>query len=233
MSILQISEFDFNALTFSSELKTGKSNGNKYVQVGYGLDKEQVKVQLGKTVNDAFRTPWGKDAVSQNEPDKLQIKIDMTPELRAFIEAFETATITAAQANSVAWMKVKHADYATIKANHSSNIKSSSNEDHADKLQLKLRTDGSNKETKVEVASLKNGKLTKPKPGTVADIKPGDRVLPIVRVQGGVWFMNKQFGTKLEIEEVLVLKDSGTAGKRKISYGVEMVEDEDEGEDSD
>ena len=75
------------------------------MQVGYGLDKEQVKVQLGKTVNDAFRTPWGKDAVSQNEPDKLQIKIDMTPELRAFIEAFETATITAGSSTSI-WSRV-------------------------------------------------------------------------------------------------------------------------------
>ena len=91
MSILKIHEFDFSALTFSSDLKTGKT-GNKYVQIGYGPDKDQVKVQLGKTVNDAFRTPWGKDAVSKNEPDKLQIKIDMTPELRAFIGDTSTGT---------------------------------------------------------------------------------------------------------------------------------------------
>ena len=197
MSILQINDFDFSALSFGSEVKTGSNNGNKYVQLGYGPEKEQVKVRLAKTVNDAFRAPFGKDPVSKNEPDKFCVKIEMTPDVRAFIETFETATINAALANSMAWMKVKKTDFATLKATYSSPIKASSKEDEADTLKLKLKTNGSSKDTKVEVGSLKNGKLTNVKPGTVDDIEKGDKILPIVLVQGGVWLgANKAFGTR-------------------------------------
>jgi len=75
---------------------------------------------------------------------------------------------------------------------------------------------------------VKDGKLTTPTPGTIEDITPGSMVLPIVRVQGGVWFMGAGYGTSLRAESVLVIKDSnashGANAEFDLGDDVEMVE---------
>ena len=49
--------------------------------------------------------------------------------------------------------------------------------------------------------------------GTVDDIKPGSSVLPIVRVQGGVYFINRTYGCSLVADAVLVIKDHCSASR--------------------
>ena len=78
----------------------------------------------------------------------------------------------------------------------------------------------------------KDGKLTTPTAGTIEDITPNSMVLPIVRVQGGVYFMSAIYGTSLVADSVLVLKDAeaahGAIAEFDLGDDVEMVEEEDE-----
>ena len=226
MSIPKISTFDFNALSYSAELKTTKAGG-KCVQVGYGAGKEQVKFQLGDSIHEALQCKYGADKCDPNDPDAgLQIKLVLTDKSKAFLEKFEAATATAAEAHSMTWFKKK-----TPTAVLTSAIKPDG-ELEVVKLKLDTKSDNPARRTSVKVAMWKDGKLTTPTPGTIEDITPGSMVLPIVRVQGGVWFMGAGYGTKLVTESVLVLKDAaashGANAEFDLGDDVEMIEQEDE-----
>ena len=64
-------------------------------------------------------------------------------------------------------------------------------------------------------------------------------LLPIVRVQGGVYFMSTMYGTSLVADSVLVLKDAeashGASAEFDLGDDVEMVEldDNDDAEEDD
>ena len=231
MSIPKISTFDFNALSYSAELKTTKAGG-KCVQVGYGAGKEQVKFQLGDSIHEALQCKYGADKCDPNDPDAgLQIKLVLTDKSKAFLEKFEAATAKAAEAHSMTWFKKK-----TPTAVLTSAIKPDG-ELEVVKLKLDTKSDNPARRTSVKVAMWKDGKLTTPTPGTIEDITPGSMVLPIVRVQGGVWFMGAGYGTKLVAESVLVLKDPnashGVSTEFDLGDDVEMVEPDDNDEDED
>ena len=226
MSFPKISTFDFHALSYSAELKTTKAGG-KCVQVGYGAGKAQVKFQLGDSIHEALQCKYGADKCDPNDPDAgLQIKLVLTDKSKAFLEKFEAATAKAAEAHSMTWFKKK-----TPTAMLSSAIKPDG-ELEVVKLKLDTKSDNPARRTSVKVAMWKDGKLTTPTPGTIEDITPGSMVLPIVRVQGGVWFMGAGYGTKLVAESVLVLKDPnashGASTEFDLGDDVEMVEQEDE-----
>ena len=229
MSIPKISTFDFNALSYSPELKPTRAGG-KCVQVGYGAGMEQVKFQLGDSVHEALLCKWGADKCDPNNPDgELQIKLELTDKSKAFVEKLEAATTAAAEANSMAWFKKKKPTSVLTSA-----IKPDKDDKYPDMVMLKLDTKSDNpaRRTSIRVAMWKDGKLTTPVAGTIEDITPKSMVLPIVRVQGGVWFMGPGYGTKLVAESVLVLKDAaashGASTEFDLGDDVEMVEQEDE-----
>ena len=137
------------------------------------------------------------------------------------------ATVAAAEEHSVAWFKKP-----TPNAAHNSSIKQQ-NGDRPDCLKLKVQPDGK-RATEVQVASWRNGKLTKPMPGTLDDITPGSSCLVIARVQGGVYFVSKSYGTSLVAAKVLVIKpEGGPSGTLEFDFGdvemtdVELEEEED------
>ena len=142
------------------------------------------------------------------------------------MERFEAATVAAAEANSQAWFK-----RPTPSSAHNSSLKPQ-NGDRPDTIKIKLQAEGA-RATAVQVASWRNGKLTRPKPGSLDDVTPGCTVLPIVRVQGGVYFVSKTYGTSLVAAALLVIKAEERAEPGALVFDigdVEMtdVEDEDE-----
>lgn len=233
MSIPKISNFDFEQLSYSPALKATRAGG-KCAQVGYGEAKAQVKFQLGDSVHEALLCKWGADPCDRNNPDAgLQIKLELTDKSKAFLEKFEGATTAAAEANSMAWFKKKKPT-----AMLSSAIKPDKEEKYPDMVKLRLDTTNPNPNlrTTVKVAVWKDGKLTTPTVGTIEDITPNSMVLPIVRVQGGVYFMSAIYGTSLVADSVLVLKDAEVShgGITEFDLGddVEMVDPEKEENES-
>ena len=231
MSIPKISTFDFEQLSYSSELKTTRAGG-KCAQVGYGAGKAQVKFQLGDSVHEALLCKWGADPCDRNNPDAgLQIKLELTDKSKGFLERLEAATVAAAEANSMAWFKKKKPT-----AMLSSAIKPDKDDKYPDVVKLRLDATNPNPalRTSVKVAMWKDGKLTPPTAGTIEDITPNSMVLPIVRVQGGVYFMSAIYGTSLVADSVLVLKhvEASHGGNAEFDLGddVELV-DPDENDD--
>ena len=76
-----------------------------------------------------------------------------------------------------------------------------------------------------------------PTRGTIEDMTPNSMLLPIVRVQGGVYFMSTMYGTSLVADSVLVLKDAeashGASAEFDLGDDVEMVEPDDNEEEED
>ena len=67
--------------------------------------------------------------------------------------------------------------------------------------------------------------------GTVEDIEPGVFLLPVIRIQGGVYFINRTYGTSLVASAILVVKnlDCVETNKEPLEFNlgdVEMVDDE-------
>ena len=222
--------FNADHLVFAAELKPNKAGG-KYATVGYGDPKNQVEFQLGNSPKDALRCPWGVEPVSETEPDKLQIKLDLTEDAKALVERLEAATLRAAATHSVAWFK-KSLNVEALRRDLNSSIKPSAKDEYADALKVKVVKDGL-KPTKVSVATWKDGKLTKPIAGTLGDVVPGCMVLPILKIKGGVYFVQKSFGTSLAASELLVVKDEGaSSGTSGFDFGdVQMTDAEEDEQD--
>lgn len=224
--------FDFRELSFANETTPNKQGG-KGVSVGYGAGKERVHFQLGDA-KEALRCPWGLDR--PNDPtEKAYFKLELTEETQTFVQNLESAVLGAAEANSVAWFK-KALSPVVLDSRFTSNIKPSTKEDKPDCVKIKVVETGKDA-TVVQVRHRKGHKLTKAVAGTVDDIKAGDVIVPVVRIQSGVWFMSdgKTFGISLVAASLLVIKEGAVASSSdtlSIDLGdVEMTDaSDDEGE---
>ena len=216
--------FDFTSLTFDAAPKPTRSGG-KMVWVSYASN--QVQFQLGRSPKDTLRCPYGFEA-SREEPDRFHIKLELTPETKAFLVELERNTIAAAEENAMSWFKKSPPN-----ATHNSCIKQQS-VGRPDVVKLRVITEVKNA-TVVRLASWKNGKLTKPIQGKHEDIKPDSYVLPIVKIQGGVYFVSKTYGTSLVASAVLVVNEERSdphLGNLEFDYGdVEMTDAEEESDD--
>ena len=224
MPALHSANFKFDALVFDPDQKDSQKGG-KYVTVGYGDVKKQVEFQLGQSPKDALRCAFGVEA-PEGDPDKFSFKLDLTDAAKQFIQALDDATCRAAAANSVAWFK-KKADYATLRGFQNSAIKPSAKPEYPDSLKISVFNHGP-KKAEVLVASWKDGKLTRPVPGTLDDVQQGVKVLPILKIKGGVYFIKKEFGISFVAASLLVIKEEGASyGSSGFDFGdVEMAEDD-------
>lgn len=218
------STFDFDKLTFADKLGTTK-RGGKYAEVAY--EGRQLFFQLGDSPRDALRCPFGLDTPSADETDKRVVKLELAPGPHAFLNKFDEALVAAAERNSMEWFKK-----STPSADHVSSIKTH-NGGLPDVVKLKVQMDGE-RATKVFVSSWRNDKITKPVKGSLADLEKSKdhdlMLLPIVRVQGGVYFMNRTYGTSLYADQLLVIKRpvEGHHDKTFEMGDVEMTDVEDD-----
>ena len=227
--------FDFDQLSFAAQTKPNRAGG-KYATVGYGPAKEQVHFQLGASPKDALRCAFGLDE-SDKEPGKKYVKLELTEDTHEFIEKLESTLVQSAEANSVAWFKKTHSS-AVLESRLTSNIKPQK-DDRPDCVKLKVEEHGKTP-TVVLVSTWKGHKLVPKEPvqGTLDDLTQGAMIVPIVKVQGGVWFMNegKSFGMSLGASVLWVIKAEGapssaSSGTLTFEMGdVEMTDAEEDGE---
>ena len=204
MSARPHTEIDVAEIKFGAEAIVGK-DGRKNVRVS--LDGKQVEFQLGSSVHDALRCPFGVGFVSKEQGEtRKQIRIEVDGAVQAWLVQFEAAVARAAEDNCVGWFK-KTVAPEHLAEMHNSSIRPSSG-DYPDLLKLRIVQDPDKRPTEVYVASLGcDGVLEQPSKGTIDDITAGSYLLPIVRVQGGVYFVNRNsFGTSLVASKVLVVR---------------------------
>lgn len=169
---------DFSKLSIGP-IETG-NNGGKYMKVSYNGD--QLKnVQLGVSVHDTLRCPFGSEPVSQDQPNKLCIKVEVSDKLKKFVESIDALVKNAVKDDSLT---------------HGSTLREGS----MTTLKLKIMQD-----TQIFVTTLKDNKITPPKPATVSDITPNSQVLPIMKIQGGVYFIENRYGTSMVATQILVV----------------------------
>lgn len=179
-------------------IETG-NNGGKYKTVSY--KNAQVKdVQLGESVYDTLRCPFGVEAVAPDQPNKLCIKLDAPEPLAQFIRGIDDAVIKSVNDSSLV---------------HRSTLKTGTMNST---LKLKLPPD-----TQIFVTTLSNGKMTNPINGSKEDIIPGCRVLPIIKIQGGVYFVESNYGTSMVATQILIVK-GGVPEPVAFNFGNVLVE---------
>ncbi len=180
------------------------NNGGKYRKLSY--NNGQFKdIQLGESIQDTIRCPFGVESASQSDPTKLHIKLDISPKLASFITAFDDVV-----KKSVNDTSMTHT--SALKTNGQYNT-----------LKVKVVP-----ETNILVTTLKDGnKITTPVPGKIHDIRLGSMILPIVKVQGGVYYINTEdkgtlYGTSFVVTQILVVHNPQ---KTEFALGDVVMED--------
>lgn len=165
------------------------NNGNKYKKVSY--NNAQVKdVQLGENIHDLLRCPYGHESASMDTPNKFCIKLEVPVKLATFIKSIDETVKTSVNDSSLI---------------HRSTLKSGLTDEI---MKIKLQPD-----TQYFVTTKKDGnKFTPPEPAKMEDIVPGSMVLPIIKIQGGVYFINENYGTSICATKVLVVKGASDSG---------------------
>ena len=194
-------KIDVSKLTIGT-IETG-NNGGKYMKVSY--DGDQLKnVQLGESVHDTLRCPFGSEPVSQDQPNKLCIKVEVSDKLKKFVESIDTLVKNAVKDDSLT---------------HGSTLREGS---MSTTLKLKIMQD-----TQIFVTTLKDNKITPPKPATVSDITPNSQVLPIMKIQGGVYFIENRYGTSMVATQILVVNGGEAQPSISFSLGNDVMISED------
>ena len=180
------------------------NNGGKYRKLSY--KNGQLKdVQLGAGLKDLVRCPYGIEPVAQEQPDKYCIKIDANSDLTAFVQALDAKVIEAVNDSSLTHR-------STLRIGTISN-----------NMKIKILPD-----TTILVTTMKNeSSMTKPVTGSMQDITYNSMILPIIKIVGGVYFINENYGTSVVASQVLVVKgvNSHTAVDFCLGDGVTMDSD--------
>ena len=209
--------FDFDKLTFAPQT-TQNSHGGRRADIWYGTPDTQVKFQLGRDPHDTLRTPFGAEPAVRDDPTSgMVMKVEVEGDKLAFMQRFEKATSDAAHEHSQAYF-----NRPTPPSTFNTCIREQ-NGDRPNVLKLKIAT--GHRATIIKVGTLKDGKIEMVD-GSVDDITPGSMVLPIIRVQGGMYFIQRTYGTSLVVDQLLVVKEGqSTTGPLNFILGdVEMVD---------
>ncbi len=184
-------------------VETG-NNGRKYKKISY--NGNQLKdIQLGENIRDLLRCPFGVEPVAQDQPNKLCIKVDVTEKLASFIKSIDNKVIEAVNDESLT---------------HRSTLRTSVN----DNLKIKIQTD-----TQVLVTTLKDKEkniITAPVVGTHDDLKPGCMLLPIIKIQGGVYFIESNYGTSIVASQILIVHGTGDNAEIAFNLGDHIMVDD-------
>ena len=217
-----------------SASRSGAGQARPYVKVSRSAGGEQVAFQLGKRLRDSTRCPFGLEKThadaAENEPYKV-LKLELNESARHAIASLEGATVEAAVASSEAWFpSKKKLSQSTVEENFQTKIYSSTSSDGSFPCLLKLKVAVSGeRQTKVLVTHEKaGGGYSKPVAGSWSDLTRGCKVLPCIKVSGGVYIVNRSYGTSLVATELCVVKE-----KKSAPVELDLGSDVDDGSECD
>jgi hypothetical protein len=219
--------FDVAKLAYADTAKTSKPHNRKSVAVTYD-SSWYVGFQLG-AIRTPLRCPFGIDSYeNQQGVVEKSIKLELTDETLAFVKEVEGATIDAAVANSVEWFG-KAYPKEQLEENFNSCIKAQDG-GRPDCIKLKVKESGSGKTDVVRVV-WKGEKVTAPVAVTPEDVTDRSMIVPVVRIQGGVYFVGnggKTFGTSMVADGLMVVEgapdDPTTTAGSSVTYDLGDVE---------
>ena len=226
------------------ELVFGKPFANKYdgyhVGFGFGDDRNRLTLQMTKppdTVRAPFEpkvhTTGGGGGADKGSSDPSFV-IELNDASHAKMLAFETKIKDTAVAKRAEYFnKGKHAPTTRPKTSDDQlrwDFKSSVKEGNTDKGWLPTLRIGISKTAPptILLSELKpNGKMAKPRIGTVDDLVANAAIVPTIRPNGGMWTGALGFGVKWVLESCLVVTNKSAANGAKIDMGgVEFESDE-------
>ena len=177
------------------------NNGNKYRKISY--EGRQLKdIQLCKSVHDPLKCAYGKEAVAVNEPSKLCIKLETSEELSAFINTLD--------------------ELVRVKVNDSTLTQRSALKKGTITDTVKIRI---LPETVIMVATLKdNGNITQPRQGEIEDLTPNSSIIPIIKITGGVYYIESNYGVSIAASQLLVIQGNKNL-PIAFNLGVDMEQD--------
>jgi hypothetical protein len=159
-------------------------NGGTYRKVSY-LGKQFEDVQLCSNVFTALRCTYGVEAASMEQPEKLCLKLEVDSNLCQFVQEIDDLVV-----KSVNDPNKKH--ISILKEGQGNPT-----------IKVKLLPS-----TQVMVTNLRGDKITQPTEGSLNDIQRGSMIVPIVKIQGGVYFIEDRFGTSIVATSILVVNST-------------------------
>ena len=190
------SNIDVNKLIFG-DIETGR-NGGKYMPLSY--EGNQFKnVQLGESVYDTLRCPFGYEAVSQERPNQYCIKVEVSDKLKSFIESIDASVKKAVNNDSLFHR-------STLREGNMSTT-----------LKIKLMPD-----TEIFIATLENNKIS-PKKSSITEITPNSQIIPIIKIQGGVYFIEENYGTSIVATQILIVQGIKNEAEFSFSLGNDIT----------
>lgn len=179
------------------------NNGGRYKRISY--DGQQIKdIQLGASVNDLLRCPFGIEPVAANAPDKFCFKVDANENLTKFIQDLDAQVI-----QSVNDETLTHR--STLRVGTLNN-----------NLRIKILPD-----TQFLTTTKKSENVfTQPATGFKEDITPNSMLLPIIKIQNGVYYIEENYGTSIVATQVLIVKGHNTNEHVPFLFGNNITMEE-------
>ena len=176
------------------------NNGGKYRKISY--DGQQMKdIQLGASVNDLLRCPFGIEPVSQNAPDKFCFKVEANDNLTKFIQELDAKVI-----QSVNDETLTHR--STLRIGTMSN-----------NIRIKILPD-----TQFLMTFKKSDTvMTQPTIASKEDITANSMVLPIIKIQNGVYYIEENYGTSIVATQVLIVNGHNTNEHVNFLFGTDIT----------
>jgi len=198
------------------------------------ISRKPIMFQMSPTWDTRVRIPFGVNTPVEGTPDtgryNMSVSVDNV-QLSDFISRIENHIKDAAVKNSTEWFK-KPLTMAEIEMMFSPLMKPSPKDGHSPLLKVKVSKTG-NRTTDVKLATFGDDGLQQAE-GTLDDITPQSQAMLAITV-GKIWFMNRQFGVTLNVNQALVEQNSmntPVGGGSKMSFqlgeGIVQVSQEDE-----
>lgn len=234
MPMLTPQTFDFSKLHIEATQKTNRAGG-KYAGIGIGDNNAQVKCQLAQ-FTEPLRCPFGIDADSKEAPDKRHVKLELSDGVETFLKQFDDVLVDTAVDNSFSWFKKEKISRELARDKLIPNVKIPTKEGYANYVKVHIDEGVESKSpTEVLECTWKGDKIGGAKPSSLNEISRNCRIVPVVRIQGGVWFNSSNFGTKLYADSLIIIKGvehehpGASASSRDFDFGgVQVAESEDD-----